>query len=321
MSESPTQGEGATRNFTPSGSLTLPTGRVLAWDEYGDPNGPAVFHFHGSPANRLLAQSVVDAAERVGVRLISPDRPGCGDSTFDAERTVRSWPADVMAIADFLDIAEFAVIGGSGGGPYALACAALIPDRIVEAYVVCGVGPLDTAEKRAAMNPINRDMFEVASGGPAAAIPLVEAMVGKSAAHGEDAGILGKLMSLTPPADAAAMQSDPTLIDWMARVFALANQREADGPAYDLWLFTQPWELDLASIDIPVKFHAGAHDINVPFAHVQHQHESIPGSTLRIWPDDGHVIGAIRVPDILEEIAQRARGGATGHDMTSRGLS
>lgn len=286
-------------------TLSLPGGRTLAWDEFGDPRGPGVFHFHGAPSCRLLWDGAIRAAEQYGVRLISADRPGIGDSSFDPDRTMGGWAGDVAAIADALHIDRFSVVGASGGGPYALSCAAGLPDRVVEAYVLCGVGPLDTVEARSAMNPINRGYFEAAALGPSSAIPIIDVFLGKSAAPESSILSMDEMLAATPAQDIAAMQARPSFMTALAETQAFMRARDSLGPAYDLWLYTRPWDFDLASIAVPVHFHAGLHDTNVPLDHVQYQHDAVSGSTLTVWPDVGHLVGTVHLPEVLEQIAVR----------------
>ena len=103
--------------------FTLPDGRSLGYAAYGDPQGKPLFFFHGFPSSRLEAQFTEGVAGRLGARIIAIDRPGFGRSDFKKERRIRDWPDDVLALADALGIDRFAVLGVSGGGPYAAACA------------------------------------------------------------------------------------------------------------------------------------------------------------------------------------------------------
>ena len=105
-------------------AVTLPDGRELAYEEYGDPAGFPVLSFHGGLSSRLDAAPANEAARRMGVRLVSPDRPGMGLSTYQPGRRLLDWPADVTHLTDALGIGRFAVMGWSAGGPYAAACAA-----------------------------------------------------------------------------------------------------------------------------------------------------------------------------------------------------
>ena len=126
-------------------SIRLPDGRRLGYAEYGDPAGKPVLHFHGTPDSRLegTLPSVAEAAARLGVRLILPDRPGIGLSDFKPGRAILDWPADVLALADALNLPRFALMGLSGGGPYAAACAYKIPQRLTRVGIISGVAPPD----------------------------------------------------------------------------------------------------------------------------------------------------------------------------------
>lgn len=124
----------------PNNTIHLHDGRVLGYAQYGNAKGPALFYFHGYPGSRLGAKLLVSAAEQCGSRLLGIDRPGIGLSSFQPDRKILDWPDDVIEFADALNIDQFAVLGLSGGGPYALACAYKIPERITACGIVSGLG-------------------------------------------------------------------------------------------------------------------------------------------------------------------------------------
>jgi pimeloyl-ACP methyl ester carboxylesterase len=121
--------------------MRLPDGRTLGYIEYGDRAGPVLFYFHGHPGSRLEAQLLAEPAAQHGVRLIGIDRPGMGLSQYQPGRRLRDWPRDVAQLANRLGIDSFAVAGFSGGGPYALACAYSLAERLTACGVISGVGP------------------------------------------------------------------------------------------------------------------------------------------------------------------------------------
>jgi pimeloyl-ACP methyl ester carboxylesterase len=123
--------------------IKLPDGRRLSYAEYGDPAGSPAFYFHGTPGGLLEGGFFDEAARRHHLRLIAVDRPGYGDSDFEPGRRIKDWPADVAGLADSLGIERFAVVGLSGGGPHAQACAAMMPDRVTTAAIVSGAGSPD----------------------------------------------------------------------------------------------------------------------------------------------------------------------------------
>ncbi len=123
-------------------TITLVDGRRLGWAEFGDPQGLPLFYFHGFPASRLEGKLIEAAALRNGIRVIASDRPGYGISDFQPRRRLLDWPCDVKALADRLSIDRFMILGVSGGGPYALACAHAMAPRLRAVGVVCGLGPV-----------------------------------------------------------------------------------------------------------------------------------------------------------------------------------
>ncbi|MHA2219876.1 MAG: alpha/beta fold hydrolase [Candidatus Hodarchaeales archaeon] len=129
--------------------MELSSGRRLSYAEYGSPNGKPVFYFHGNFGSRLEAtfgnEEILDV---LGIRLICPDRPGMGFSDFQEKRSILDWPDDVLELVKYLKLEKYALIGGSGGGPYALACAYKLPKtNIVGCGVVSGLGPPEMSKK------------------------------------------------------------------------------------------------------------------------------------------------------------------------------
>jgi pimeloyl-ACP methyl ester carboxylesterase len=120
---------------------TLPDGRVLSYAEFGDPEGYPLMFFHGYPSCRLEAWFLDPIVQRKGIRLIAPDRPGFGRSTFQPNRQFIHYPSDIRALADHLKLERFAILGGSGGGPYALACANDISGRLSAVGLFASAGP------------------------------------------------------------------------------------------------------------------------------------------------------------------------------------
>jgi pimeloyl-ACP methyl ester carboxylesterase len=125
----------------PDRTISLPDGRYLGFAEYGAPAGKTLLYFHGHPGARYEARFLADSACRANMRLIGIDRPGMGLSTYQSGRQLVDWPGDVAALADRLGLERFAVVGFSGGGPYALACAHSIPERLISCGVISGTCP------------------------------------------------------------------------------------------------------------------------------------------------------------------------------------
>src|SRR2546429_202316 len=126
--------------------ISLIDGRTLGYAEYGDPTGTPVFFFHGLPGSRRQRHPDDSIATELGARIITMDRPGYGLSDFQPGRKLLDWPDDVAQLAEALNIDRFAAIGLSGGGPYLLACAYKMPERLTSAIVISGMGPVDNPE-------------------------------------------------------------------------------------------------------------------------------------------------------------------------------
>ena len=122
--------------------LSLPDGRTLGYAEYGVPNGSPLIFFHGFPSSRLEALGLDGILRRRNLRVIVPDRPGFGVSTFQPHRRITDWPADVQDLTHHLGLSRFAILGGSGGGPYALACAQQLPrEKLSAVGLMAPAGP------------------------------------------------------------------------------------------------------------------------------------------------------------------------------------
>ena len=141
--------------------FTLPNGRRLGYDEHGTPDGHPIFYFHGTPSARIEwtlweADALI---QTLHLRIITVDRPGMGLSDFQQGRCLTDWPIDVAALADHLRLDRFAVLGFSGGVPYAAACATRIPDRLTAVGLVGVVGPFDQPGLIDGINPQNLQFF------------------------------------------------------------------------------------------------------------------------------------------------------------------
>lgn len=266
-------------------SVRLPGGRTIGFADLGDPRGLPLVFFHGTPGSRLDALLLSEAARRAGVRLIAPDRPGYGLSDA-ASLTVAGWVADVRSLADSLGIDHFAVGGISGGGPYALACGALIPERVWAAAVVAGAPPPDLKGDVSQMHAANR-MAETINSRAPSLNRMVDGVL--ALVVGYAPGIYLRLgMRLLPPADRRVF-SDPTV----QKVF-LQSAREqfrqgAAGISGDRRL-DRPWGFKLSDVAVPVFQWHGDDDRNVPFADGQTMAEQIPDNTFEVIRGGGHLL-------------------------------
>src|SRR3954451_15605872 len=141
--------------------LTLANGSTIALSEYGDPQGVPIFFCHGWPSSRTMAKLADDAAQDLGARIISPDRPGIRDSLFQSDRRLIDWPPLLKEIADRMGIDRFRILAISGGAPYAYASGWMTPERIEKISVISGAPPLDQLDDLDGLLPIHRRMLRL----------------------------------------------------------------------------------------------------------------------------------------------------------------
>jgi pimeloyl-ACP methyl ester carboxylesterase len=228
--------------------VTLSGGMVISYLDAGAPDGDVVFYFHGTPSSRMQAAGLVDAAAaRFGVRVIAPDRPGCGGSPFVRYR-VADYPAIVARFADSLGIGEFGVIGTSGGGRYALSYGSALAERLRRVAVVSSTAPSDFPGVRQTWSNQDRRLYTTAAKAPW----ILWAWMAKTARDlRRDPGRMLKLLPQMSPADEQAVQR----ADVRAVIRAMSTEafrQGGRGAAHDLRLEALPWGVSLESITAPV---------------------------------------------------------------------
>jgi pimeloyl-ACP methyl ester carboxylesterase len=276
--------------------LVLPDGRKLCWAEYGDSDGLPVFYFHGCPSSRVEPEMFGDQLASTGFRIIAPDRPGIGLSDFQPSRGFKDGANDIVQLADHLGWSTFALLGNSGGGPYVIACAALIPERVTVAVVVSGAWRMDAPEIKANLPFVNRIFWTFARSFRLGFWLMLTAMRRtSSSAKSEPAASdvpsaddIKRLSSMLPPPDVAAL-SVPGRMRATSLAMAEALRQGTRGVAWDARMFVRPFDFDHTSLRVPVRAFHGGLDRNVPLALVQTYIAEIPGATLKVWPEDGHL--------------------------------
>lgn len=282
----------------------LPDGRELAWAEYGAPDGIPLLLFHGLPGCRLSVPEIW-ATEPAGVRVIAPDRPGIGRSTFQPGRTLLNWGEDIRRLADLLGVERFLVAGVSAGGPYALAVASHLADRVTAVGSIAGSGPMDAGAGLKGMNRRNRVLFTMARRTPF----LLRAPAAGSA----------YLMRTRPRSMVEAAARDRSLVEADRQV--LRDRRFQDietnaGPEVfrqgvrgfveEIRLCVQPWGFDLEGVRPPVHLWHGACDGNVPLGMAEGLAARLPTARLTIFPGEGHLIVPTHWPEIVATLLAHA---------------
>jgi pimeloyl-ACP methyl ester carboxylesterase len=286
-------------------SLTIQDGRSLSVYDGGDPGGaPLVFH-HGTPSAGLPFEDHLRLAEELGVRLVSYDRAGYGHSTRNPGRSIADVAADIAAVADALGFERFATWGISGGGPHALACAALLPERVGAVATIASVAPFDAdgLDFTAGMAEGNVVEFGLAQEGEAALRPVLEEQREGLARLDMDQ-MIEVFAPYCSPVDLAAVRG-------RLGAYTLACFRTGLAPGVDGWLddslaFVRPWGFDPAGIEAPVLVIQGRQDLMVPFAHGEWLAAHMQGAEPRLYEEEGHMTPFVsRARDLFSWLRER----------------
>jgi pimeloyl-ACP methyl ester carboxylesterase len=265
-------------------SLTLPDQRELAYEEYGDGGGIPVLSFHGGLSSRLDAAPAHEAALKLGIRLISPDRPGMGRSTFQPDRRLVDWPTDVAALADALGLDHFAVMGWSAGGAYAAVCAALMPGRVTSAALLSSGVPLDEYGTTRGLTPDDRMLLVLVRWAPFVAAALMRATIGDAS----DLRLFHEMRRSFPSPDRAVLDSRGSPAEAVAFVRE-SMRRGTKGCLQDYRIFGAPWGFDLGTIGVPVQLWEGTEDHTGPPDYREFLLRRIPRSTFFPASGEGHI--------------------------------
>jgi pimeloyl-ACP methyl ester carboxylesterase len=292
-------------------TIVAPDGRALMVELGGDPTGLPILVHNGTPNSRHMYRSWLEDAAQHRIRLISYDRPGYGGSTAQPGRTVADCAEDVRTIALALDLPRLAVWGVSGGGPHALACAALLPDLVAAVSVLGSIAPYGRPglDYFAGMGQDNVDDMKLYLSDPAAA--REKSRQDRLEVLRRTPDQLGEgLKTLLSPVDAAVLNDD--LAAWLALcgTDGLATSDEGwweDGVAH-----LSPWGFDLEAIHIPVQVWHGRHDQFVPFQHGAWLASHVPGAEAHLSDSEGHLTLISRIPEVHRWLARQLSIRASG---------
>ncbi len=276
--------------------VALPDGRVLAYREFGAPDGSPVICNHGG---LVCGQDVwpADAAARsLNLRLISPDRPGIGASTPQPGRTTGMWARDVRALADALGLARFGAYGWSLGGQYAMALGAILPDRTTKVVVVAGCKP---GLQPSQMNPTDRLCMRLStSARPVAAAAFATA---RTVARLAPTVVARATQRSVCEADRAALRALPegAMAEWMA-----AAMSRPYGMVEEYRAMARPWGFGPRDVRVPTTYWQGGRDTLVPAHWAEQLCDDTPGATLRAVAGDGHFLAYSRWHEVLGEFTR-----------------
>lgn len=261
-------------------TVTLRDGRELGYAEFGDPDGAPVVLCHGFPNSRVFGALFDAVAREEGVRVITPDRPGVGVSDPAPGRSLTDWPTDVRGLLDTLGVRRTAVLGISGGGPYALATAALLEDRVTRTGVACGVGPM------ASVGPRDRAWYYTARFAPPVS-KLALWFLGRQATRDREA-FLESLAEDAAPADQALWTGEVGRIVHASMVES-TRHHGLDPLVRETAIYGSPWGFDLADVAVPVYLWYGKADALVPPEMGLYLARELPTAEAHVYPDLGHL--------------------------------
>ena len=285
--------------------VELPDGRTLAYAEWTDARTAPILFFHGLPMSRLFFPDPATASD-MGVRAITLDRPGIGGSDPQPDHRVADWPADVTAFTDALGIDRFGVIGNSAGAPYALACAALIPDRLTGVAITNSASAMiylarDDPEVRAAvLDDDDQRIMVLLEGDPEAgakeAVAVGSEWVAGLAEHPE------QILTGDDDEGDAWFFEDPARHDMFVESIREAVRQGIDGVAVQWLAQLAPWGFRVEDIEMPVSVWLGANDRITPPHVMRKLTDRIPHHVTTVWDDAGHNGIAKHLREVLEQI-------------------
>ncbi|MGP0031982.1 MAG: alpha/beta fold hydrolase [Acidimicrobiales bacterium] len=287
--------------------LVLPThhvhrmgnGRRVGYALYGDPEGFPVVNCHGGLLSRNDVAPHHGEAVRLGVRLISIDRPGVALSDRDSGHAMCDWVAnDLVSLLAELGVDRFSVMGWSLGGQYAVATASVLPERVVRVATLAGCPPLDPAGRRADLNPLDRHLAALSTGRPGAARLAFGVM--HAAARYAPALVTRVVCANLPPHEAAAVRSEE---GWFPRTME-EGVRNGLGMVDEYRAMVAPWGFDPASVTVPVDVHQGSADKLVPESWGRQLADLLGNATFHLHPGDGHLFALTRRADVLSTLRE-----------------
>lgn len=261
-------------------TATLRDGRRLGFAQFGPKNAFPVFYFHGWPGSRLEA-GFFDVP---GVQLIGVDRPGYGMSDPHPNRKLADWPRDIEQLADHLRLDKFAVIGMSGGGPYAAACAHFLHGRVSKVAIIAGLGPPEApgmSDRRVGLllDVGNRPLTSAVLG------TLMRTLIRNPAAEQH----FHRLRSRVARGSLDERAMTPEFLQMLLSSFREGLRASARGPTSDARVYGEPWPFTLADIKTPVSIWHGTYDTQVPVSIGRHYAKFIPNAKATFPEGDGHV--------------------------------
>jgi len=287
-------------------NVLTPDGRNLQVVSAGPEDGRCYLFHSGTPSAANVNPRVIEQTARRGLRFVTFSRPGYAGSTPNPGRSVGDVASDVAVILDALGVDTFICAGQSGGGPHALACAALLPGRVLATATLAGAAPwpAEGIDWLDGMGPENIEEFEASMRGAAALTPVLE----REASHLRDVtpeAVATALGGLVSDVDKSVLTGE--YAEFMATSFHRAVSNGIEGWRDDDLAFVKPWGFDIASIRTPVAVWQGGEDRMVPLAHGAWLSGHVAGAQSHLLPPEGHLsLSVHRLGDVLDGLLAMA---------------
>lgn len=277
------------------GRVVVGHGRHFSYRDFGQPNGFPVIALHGTPGSGLKFKAAHAAAQDRGLRVIAPDRWGYGGTTMHPAPSLAEFAIDLATFADQLGLDRFAVLGISGGGPYAVAAASVLPSRIVALGLAAPVGPV-AGEPDREISAFHRLCF----GMLARHQPVTRAIFQSfrlALALSPDLGV--RLAMLRAGVADRRLLKSPDVVAGLGDAFLEGLRPGVEGAVTDLALFGAPWRIDTRRARMPAKLWLGSSDGNIPRSAARRLALRLPCCELAELPGEGHLWAARNYDQVL----------------------
>jgi pimeloyl-ACP methyl ester carboxylesterase len=282
-------------------TLVLANSATVALSEYGDPRGAPVFFCHGWPSSRTMAELADDAARDLGLRIISPDRPGIRGSQFQSNRRLIDWPPLLNEIADRLEIERFRILAISGGAPYAYASGWMTPERVEKIAVVSGAPPLDELNELDGLLPIHRRMLVLRQSRPRL-LKVLFHLARPFVALRMPIRLRPLLLKFLQPCDANVLR-ESRAFDVCFESARQAWRSSAVGVMADADIYATPWGFPLEEVRVPIALWHGTKDRTFAPRLAENVAARLPNCEFHLIEGAGHYSLPIRsIREILADL-------------------
>ncbi|KAI9367642.1 Alpha/Beta hydrolase protein [Aspergillus egyptiacus] len=285
-------------------TLSLADGRNLGYAEYGCPTGFPLLYFHGFPSSRLEGSALDGIARRQGLRVVCPDRPGYGQSTFQPNRRILDWASDVQSLADHLRLPRFAVLGGSGGGPYSLACAHSLPhDRLSAVGIFAGAGPWSAGLQYVSTS---RKLLKLAATKTPATLRIMTDGLVQAARWALSRESVARQLDDWVDRQESDEESRMSTKEGRQMVVAVMSEAFAQGSAaavQEAALLSHDWGFRFEEITYDkIQIWHGEKDANSPIEMTRYMAQRLPHCSLREYPGETHFTIGRHFEEVLSEL-------------------